>query len=156
MKKLLKIVGMLCCLIFSTVFIAGHNNPNDKSDYYSQLIHSLFGIELNETNSQLVCADSILSRDSIYMVRYHILPETNVPCTFDTWNTALDSSTIAYISVFGERFDGVKKMIQASKNGVCYFKEKIRIDQTHDYIEEVAILMVNPIDSEMYFFYILT
>lgn len=153
MKRQFQIVGFLVCFVCLTVYFVSNNRSRDKKDYYLQLVNSTFEIGLNEMNSQLLSSNSILSRDSIYMLHYRITPEkeNNLSFSLDTWSDAVESTMLEHIVPLANNLDGIEQMIQASKNDRCRFK--VSIKQTHEYVEEVALLMVDLTTSELYFFY---
>lgn len=154
MKKIAFFV--LCVCLMLILIVIKTNNKSDKNQIYRNMVNSDFSISLNQTNSSVVFANSILSRDSIYVVFFdltteyaHFLEESVV---FQNGN--MTDLLQQYVEPYIHLIDGLDVMIQDSKTTHCLVASDIRED--NDFSKSYSLLLLNTEKNKLYWFYFTT
>ena len=127
-----------------------------KNPMYQNMVNSDFSIALNQTNSSVEFANSILSRDSIYVVCFdltkeytHSLEESAV---FQNGN--ITDLLQQYVEPYTHLINGLDAMIQDSKSTHCLIASDIRED--NDFSKSFSLLLLNTEKNKLYWFYFTT
>ena len=125
----------------------------DKNQIYRNLVNSDFSITLDQTNSSVVFDNSILSRDSIYVIHFDLTPE--YACFLDKsamfQNGNMPELMQQYVEPYIHSIDGLDVMIQESKTAHCLIASNIRED--NDFSKSFSILLLNMEKNMLYWFY---
>lgn len=147
---------VLCVCLMLILIVIKTNNKSDKNQIYRNMVNSDFSISLNQTNSSVVFANSILSRDSIYVVFFdltteyaHFLEESVV---FQNGN--MTDLLQQYVEPYIHLIDGLDVMIQDSKTTHCLVASDIRED--NDFSKSYSLLLLNTEKNKLYWFYFTT
>ena len=70
-----KVLLFLCVCSILILIDVQKNEEGEKNPMYQNMVNSDFSIALNQTNSSVEFANSILSRDSIYVVCFDLTKE---------------------------------------------------------------------------------
>ena len=70
-----KVLLFLCVCSILILIDVQKNKEGEKNPMYQNMVNSDFSIALNQTNSSVEFANSILSRDSIYVVYFDLTKE---------------------------------------------------------------------------------
>ena len=70
-----KVLLFLCVCSILILIDVQKNKEGEKNPMYQNMVNSDFSIALNQTNSSVEFANSILSRDSIYVVCFDLTKE---------------------------------------------------------------------------------
>ena len=154
MKKIAFFVLCVCSMLI--LIVIKTNNKSDKNQIYRNMVNSDFSISLNQTNRSVVFANSILSRDSIYVVFFdltteyaHFLEESVV---FQNGN--MTDLLQQYVEPYIHLIDGLDVMIQDSKTTHCLVASDIRED--NDFSKSYSLLLLNTEKNKLYWFYFTT
>ena len=123
---------------------------------YQNMVNSDFSIALNQTNSSVEFANSILSRDSIYVVCFDLTKE---------YSHSLEESAVfqngnitdllqQYVEPYTHLINGLDAMIQDSKSTHCLIASDIRED--NDFSKSFSLLLLNTEKNKLYWFYFTT
>ena len=70
-----KVLLFLCVCSILILIDVQNNKEGEKNPMYQNMVNSDFSIALNQTNSSVEFANSILSRDSIYVICFNLTKE---------------------------------------------------------------------------------
>jgi hypothetical protein len=125
----------------------------DRDQYFRGMVNSEFSTKLNQTNSSVEFAYSILSRDSIYVACFklttehaHALAESAV---FQKGN--MPDLLQQYVEPYSHQIEGLDVMLQDSKTAHCLVAGDIRED--NDFSKSFSLLTLNTEKNKLYWFY---
>ena len=139
---ILIIVGLYCLL----------KPPKDRPQIYRNMINAAFGTSLSETNSDLKFSYTTLSRDSVYVIHFIVSDDfiTEELKEENGWNNNFDLILQEYIIPYEKYIRGLDLMIKSGQTGQCYYKLAI-LDEI---AENFKIVMINPKEKSLFFFYL--
>ena len=151
-----KVLLFLCVCSILILIDVQKNEEGEKNPMYQNMVNSDFSIALNQTNSSVEFANSILSRDSIYAVCFdltkeytHSLEESAV---FQNGN--ITDLLQQYVEPYTHLINGLDAMIQDSKSTHCLIASDIRED--NDFSKSFSLLLLNTEKNKLYWFYFTT
>ena len=151
-----KVRLFLCVCSILILIDVQKNKEGEKNPMYQNMVNSDFSIALNQTNSSVEFANSILSRDSIHVVCFdltkeytHSLEESAV---FQNGN--ITDLLQQYVEPYTHLINGLDAMIQDSKSTHCLIASDIRED--NDFSKSFSLLLLNTEKNKLYWFYFTT
>lgn len=151
-----KVLLFLCVCSILILIDVQKNKEGEKNPMYQNMVNSDFSIALNQTNSSVEFANSILSRDSIYVVCFdltkeytHSLEESAV-----LQNGNITDLLQQYVEPYTHLINGLDAMIQDSKSTHCLIASDIRED--NDFSKSFSLLLLNTEKNKLYWFYFTT
>ncbi len=145
---------LLIVILIIMILCSKLKAPADKSQTYRNMIYSAFGISLSETNSNLVYANTILSRDSVYIVSFSLSDDFIIEelKKENGWKNDFEFILPKYIIPYEKYFSDLNLIIKSSQMGQCYYKLVILNERT----ESFELVIVNPSEKDLFFFYLTT
>ena len=154
-KKYNKLLFVLLIgILIIVVLYSKLKTPTDKSETYRNMINRAFGTSLSETNSSLKYSNTILSIDSVYFVSFSLSTDFIIEEVKEEngWNNDFDIILQQYIIPYEKYISGLDLIIKSSQMGQCYYKIVIQNEST----ENFKILIINPSEKALFFFYLTT
>ena len=118
------------------------------------MINNEFSTSLDSDNSTLRSANTILSRDSVYVICFDIDESvvSNLLNIDIEWTDDIDLLLQRYLLPHQQFIGGIDEIIHSVKEDKCVYRINIQNDVTGDF----KLLVLDPDEKTLFFFYYTT
>ena len=151
LKRVLIIIPVFAITLTCLLYLI---RPKDKAQIYRNMINNEFSMSLDSDNSTLRSANTILSRDSVYVICFDIDDSmaNNLQNIDLEWKDEMDLLLQQYLLPHQQFIGGVDEIIRSVKEDKCLYKINIKNDVTGDF----KLLVLDLEEKTIFFFYLTT
>ncbi len=144
-------VIIILVLFITIICLLSLEQPKDKAQIYRNMTNNEFSTSLDSDNSTLKFANTILSRDSVYVVRFDIDDSvvSNLLNIDMEWTDDIDLLLQRYLLPHQQFIGGIDEIIHSVKEDKCVYRINIQNDVTGDF----KLLVLDPDEKTLFFFY---
>lgn len=147
-------VIIILVLFIIIICLLSLEQPKDKAQIYRNMINNEFSTSLDSDNSTLRSANTILSRDSVYVICFDIDESvvSNLLNIDIEWTDDIDLLLQRYLLPHQQFIGGIDEIIHSVKEDKCVYRINIQNDVTGDF----KLLVLDPDEKTLFFFYYTT
>ena len=147
-------VIIILVLFIIIICLLSLEQPKDKAQIYRNMINNEFSTSLDSDNSTLRSANTILSRDSVYVICFDIDESvvSNLLHIEIEWTDDIDLLLQRYLLPHQQFIGGIDEIIHSVKEDKCVYRINIQNDVTGDF----KLLVLDPDEKTLFFFYYTT
>ena len=153
-KILARCVVIVLVFAITSICLLSLERPKDKAQVYRNMINKEFSVSLDSENSILKSENTILSRDSVYVICFNIDDSvvSNLINADIEWKDEKDLLLQQYLLPHQQYIRGIDEIIRSVKYDNCLYKINIKDNVTGDF----KLLVLNPNEKTLFFFYLTT